>query len=407
MELTDYLAVLRRHWRVWLGVTVLAIVIAAVALITTPKLYAARAGVFVSVSPSIPNSGQFVLQRVKSYPDVAVSRAVLDPVIDELGIDESFTELAGRLSADNPPDTSQVEIVATGHDPEETAAIANAVATELTSVVEDLETPASRDHPVRLTVTDPATVPSSPVAPVPLHVLGLGLVVGLFLGLAAAVVRARLDKALYTEADVRRVWGEDDGLIVIAPHRGRAGRSALTGNPARVLARRLELTSEGRPICVVLLSPAPDQVRACRALADTVVTELDGHGVPTAVTGPIDGAEPQAGDDRIQVRLDIGDPMSPLRVWQKGTARYDGVVLVVPAGQVVEAELREVHELLRAAELEPLAAVVTPHRGSRLRADRMLPGTGPARPAAPVERPVTSAGPTSGRLPAATAERSS
>ena len=358
MEFTEYLAVLRRHWRIWVGTTVAALLLAAVVLQLTPRTYEATARVFVSASPSISNSAQFVNQRAKSYPAVAVSQAVLGPVIDRLGLDLTTAELRSRVSADNPVDTSQVQVTTSGPDPDEAAAIANAVAEELAEVVEELETPASGNRPVTLTVNDPATVPTSPVAPVALYVLGLGLIAGLFVGLAAAVLRSRVDTRLYSEDDVRRAWEPDEVPDLLAPRRGRARRSALTGRPAAALARRLELAAEDRSLRVAVLCPSPDELRAARALADEVAVELRGRELSTTVAGPGLAGGPVV-DERPHVRLDVTDPLAPLRFWRDAASRYDGVVIVLPRGRVDVAELREVRGILRSSDITPIAVVLT------------------------------------------------
>jgi capsular polysaccharide biosynthesis protein len=364
MELTEYLAVLRRHWRIWLGCTAVGLLLATVVLQVTPKTYEATARVFVSASPSISNSAQFVNQRAKSYPAVAESQAVLGPVIEQLGLAETTAELRTRVTADNPVDTSQVQITTTGTDPEEAAAISNAVAEQMAEVVEELETPQSGDRPVTLTVNDPAAVPTRAVAPVALYILTLGLVAGLFLGLAAAIVRSRLDSRLWSGDDIRRAWGEDDDVDVLVPRRGRAARSALTGRPATALARRLELAAENRALRVAVLSPSPDELRAARTLAEDVAVELRGRELLTTVTGPGLAGGPIL-DERSQVRLEVTDPLAPLRFWRDVAARYDGVVLVLPRGRVDAAELREVHRILRAAGIRPLAVVLTGRRPRR------------------------------------------
>ena len=380
MELSEYLAVLRRHWRIWVGCTAIALLVAAVVLETTPRTYEATARVFVSASPSISNSAQFVNQRAKSYPGVAVSQAVLGPVIERLGLEETSAELRARVSADNPVDTSQVQVTTSGPDADEAAAISNAVAEQLAQVVEELETPEAGSRPVTLTVNDPATVPTRAVAPVALYVLGLGLLAGLFVGLAAAVVRSRLDTRLYSEDDVRRAWGDDQDLDLLAPHRGRARQSALTGRPAAALARRLELAAEERPIRVAVLSPSPDELRAARALGEEVAVELRGREMPTTVTGPGLAGAPVM-DERPHVRLEVSDPLAPLRFWRDVASRYDGVVIVLPRGRVDAAELREVRGLLRNAGIRPLAVVLT----RRLRRPAAPAGdTAPAVAAAPL-----------------------
>lgn len=373
MELKDYLTALRRYWLTWLAVTALAVGLAATTLALATSTYEATARVFIAGSPSIPNSASFVNQRAKSYPDVAESQAVLGPVIRGLGLDTTPTALRARVSATNPVDTSQIRVSVTGTDPAETAAIANAVAEQLTTVVEDLETPASGERPVRLTLTDPAEAPTSPVSPVPAYVLGLGLVIGLLLGAAAALTRGRLDTRLYDEVDVRHAWGDDEPVDVLVPRHGRRSRGALTGTPARALAHRLELVSDQEPIRVVLLSVAPRELGLARSFADELVGELRSRGMTAAVSG-LPNATPAAVAGTGRVRIDIVTPLTPLRFWRHVAARHEEVVPLVTPAQVDAAELREVRTLLETASIAPLALVLTPPaKRSPARLGRSLP----------------------------------
>jgi capsular polysaccharide biosynthesis protein len=361
MELKDYLAAVRRFWATWVGVTLLGVLAAVAFLQLSTPVYEASARVFVSSSST--GTSQIVGQRVKSYPDVAVSLAVLDPVIDQLGLESSFPEVRGLVRATNPVDTSQILIVTTGTDPQRAADLANAVATEFTQVVEELERPDGGPSPVSLTVTDPATPPIAPSSPTPLYVLALGSVVGLLLGLALAIVRSRTSTALFDEAGVRAAWGEDDGLRVLASPSGRARRSALAGRPASALARRLELMAEDRPLRLLLLSPAPTQTayRAAVEFADEVVHELTLRDV-TAASSDYD---PDAPVQDARIRIDVGNPLAPLRVWRRAAEDCAGVVLVVPRSRVAAAELTEIRAILRIAGLRTLALVLTGHQRTR------------------------------------------
>ncbi|MCF6508770.1 hypothetical protein E9549_15340 [Blastococcus sp. MG754426] len=367
MELRDYLAALRRHWVIWVGLTLAGALAGLLAFAFTPKAYAASSTVFTSVSPSIPNSASFVQQRVKSYPDIVTSEAVLAPVREELDLDVPLADLRARVTATNPADTTQLHVTVTGPDASEASAIANAVATRFADVVETLETPSSGDEPVHLTVVDPAVAPTSPVSPVLLHLLALGLVAGLFLGLAAAVVRSRADTTLHTEDDLRRAWGEDDGTTeFLAQPSGRARRSALTGQAAGTLARRLELRAEQRVVRVAVLSPAPSQEHITHAFAAQVADVLGSRGLSATVSESVLGT---GGDGGARIRLDVADPLAPLRVWKHVAERHDGVVLVVAAGRVDEQELREVRTVLASAGIAPLVIALLPRGQGRPAAD--------------------------------------
>ena len=376
MELRDYGTALRRYWTTWIGLTVAGVLVAlAVVLVSTPT-YQATAQVFVASTGGEGTSGaQFVDQRVTTYPDVARSRTVLGSVIEELGIEESFADLRARVAAVNPPDTSQIDISVSDEDPEEATAIADAVAQEFGLAVERLERTRDGESPVDLTVTDPATVPTSPVFPQPVPVLLLGLLVGLALGAAAAVVRSRTDARLYTEDDVRSAWGAGaEDLPVSAPSTGRRGR----GRPATLLARRLEPLAERQLLRVVAVTAAPDDEAAARCLVDGVAAELTAWGLSAMSGRPVQGIRVDAAGST-GVRLAVSPAPGPLRGWRRLAVEHDGIVLVLRAGRIDGATLREIRTVLTAADVRLLAVVLVPRRRAARRST-----------AAAVERPTPS-----------------
>ncbi len=374
MELRDYGTALRRYWATWIGLALAGVLVALTVVLVSTPTYQATAQVFVASTGGEGTSGaQFVNQRVTAYPDVARSRTVLGSVIEELGVEESFADLRARVAAVNPPDTSQIDISVSDEDPEEAAAIADAVAREFGFAVELLERTRDGESPVDLTVTDPATVPTSPVFPQPVPLLLLGLVVGLALGAAAAVVRSRTDTRLYTEDDVRSAWGAGaEDLPVHAPSAGRRGR----GRPATLLARRLEPLAERQPLRVVAVTAAPDDESAAHHVIDEVAAELTAWGVSATSGRPVRDIRAAAGNTG--VRLAVSPPPGPLREWRRLAVEYDGIVLALRAGRIDGAVLREIRTVLTAADVRLLAVVLV----SRSRAAR--------RSRAAVTRPASS-----------------
>jgi capsular polysaccharide biosynthesis protein len=367
MELQDYAAALRRHWPTWIGLTAVAVVTAlAVVLFSTPA-YQATAKVFVASTAEGNSGSQFVNQRVTSYPDIAESRAVLGPVIEDLDLTEPFTNLRARVEAVNPPDTSLVRITVTDDDPVRAATVANSVAHWFSVVVEDLEEPRTGGSPVALTVTDLATVPNTPVFPQPSLLLAMGLVVGLALGVAMAIVRSRRDTRLYREADVRAAWGTDgDQLTVYAAPADRRRRQRA-GGPALMFARQLEPMAEEGHVGVVAVAPSPDDRPVALAFARDVVGELAGWDVPANVDTTVRAKPATTGSTG--VTLIVGTPMAPLREWRRLAREHDGVVLVVQAGRSDREDLREIRSILDAAQAQVLAVALLRKGGRKARND--------------------------------------
>jgi capsular polysaccharide biosynthesis protein len=359
MELRDYVTALRRYWGTWAAVTLVALAAALGVVLGVQPTYTTTAQVFVASSGDGTGGSQFVNQRVPTYPDVARSQTVLGPVIDELSLTESVTDLRSRIETVNPPDTSQVDISVTDRDPGRAAAVANAVAERFSTTVEDLEQRQDGVSPVDLTVTDPATVPSTPVFPAPALLLGLGLFVGLTLGAAAAVLRSRTDTRLYTEDDVRTAWGSGaDELVVHSGGNRRRRRRRTAGGPVAMLARQLEPLDDGGRVRAVLLPVSPDQPGTAQHLVAGLTTELGDRGTPVVVPGPA-GAVPAA-PSPAGVQLTVGSALAPAREWRRLARATDGTVLVVTAGQTDAADLREARAVLAAAGAGVFSVVVLP-----------------------------------------------
>lgn len=375
MELRDYLAALRRYWTTWVGVTLAAVSLALVVVLSATPTYEAKASVFVASASMEGTSGaQFIKQRVTSYPDVARSEAVLGPVIEDMGLTTSVAQLRARVSADNPLDTSQIDVTVTDTDAAQAASIANAIADEFRRVVEQLESPTDGAAPVSLTVTDPANTPSSPSSPQTGLFLGLGLVVGLALGAAVAVIRSRTDTRVHTADDVRDAWGDGAAdLAVITAPRQRRRSTRLTGRPAALVARRLASPAGTVPVRAVVLGIAPgDELRIARSFAEDVACELIDGDVQAQVTGPVGGPAKPAKVGAVQ--LATATPGVPLAEWRRIGERYDGVVLVAESGQVDGADLREIRALLTSAGARLLAVVLLPRMSTRVKARRRTAG---------------------------------
>ena len=376
MELQDYWVALRRYWTTWLGVAAAALLVALGIVLVTPPTYEATAQVFVASVDDSTSGSQFVNQRVTSYPQVADSRTVLAPVIDELGLSDSFSDLRKQVSATNPPDTSQIEIAVTDRDADRAARIANAVAERFGTAVEELEQPGDGGSPVSLTVTNPATVPTSPVSPQPALLLPLGLVVGLALGAAAAVVRSRLDTRVHTEDDVRAAWGAGADQLVV--HAAPAGRALRAHRPTTSLARQLEPMAEHRLVRVVALSPSDDDPAAAAAVVDRVAAELTAWEVPVEVLRPAAASAADA-TGRVGVQFRVGSPLASLREWRRTTQDHAGVVLVVEPGRTDRADLHELRAILDAAGVPVLSVVL--QAAPRRRAATVPPSAPPVAPA--------------------------
>lgn len=85
---------------------------------------------------------------------------MLKPVIDDLGLDETVTDLAGQVTVTNPTNTAFVNIAVVDGDPKQAADIANSVAESLKNVIES-DLYSGDKSPVKLSIVQKAQVPTS------------------------------------------------------------------------------------------------------------------------------------------------------------------------------------------------------------------------------------------------------
>lgn len=221
MELRDYVLILRKRWAL-IVLCALAGVAAATtySLLQTP-VYNSLTKVFVSTqsgetTQELVQGSNFTQARLKTYAELVSTPIVLLPVIATLDLDMSADDLAKRITASAPLDTTLIEITVADVDPVAAANIANAVSQSLAAVVEEIETTGTNGaSPVELTRVQNANISASPASPnLPLNVI-LGLLVGLAVGFGAAVLREVLDTRIRNERDIE--------LITSAPIMGGIG----------------------------------------------------------------------------------------------------------------------------------------------------------------------------------------
>ncbi|WP_136055511.1 polysaccharide biosynthesis tyrosine autokinase [Microbacterium sp. K24] len=211
MELRDYVRILHRNWILILVLLILGLAAGGgYAALQQPK-YVASTQLYVSVRTEGAATGDlvqgttFARQMVTSYVDVVGTALVLEPVIDELGLDESVGGLSSRVVATAPLNTVLIDITVTDREADKAADIANAVAASFQDAVQDtLEQPAVEGavSPVRINVTEPAVAPTAPTSPDVRMLIILGGIIGLAVGIAIATLRTVLDNRIHTLQDI-------------------------------------------------------------------------------------------------------------------------------------------------------------------------------------------------------------
>lgn len=173
--------------------------------------YTANTQLFVSTQSSgtvseLQQGNTFSQARVQSYVKTAETPIVLQPAIDELGLNITPTELASRIAVSADLNTVLINVSVDDPSPVQAAAIAEAVADSLIRAIDKLEKPKTGDtSPVSLSVITPAVAPSFPSGPNTKLNLLVGMILGFVVGAAVSVLRTTLDFRVLGEQEIRRV----------------------------------------------------------------------------------------------------------------------------------------------------------------------------------------------------------
>ncbi|WP_375504110.1 polysaccharide biosynthesis tyrosine autokinase [uncultured Jatrophihabitans sp.] len=219
MDLRDYLRVLRKGWPLILALVVLGLAAGIGLTLATTKVYQANVQVFVATTGNgdtsqLAQGNQYVQQQVQSYTSFANSPAVTEPVIRSLGLNLTQSGLAAKITADAPLNKVLINLHVVDRNPRTAARLANAVASQFSTAVQNAAQTSSGDKPVvKLTVIHPAAIPGVPITPHKVLNIGLGFVVGLLIGVGVVVLRDVLDNTVKGGQDFEALGVPTMGFI--------------------------------------------------------------------------------------------------------------------------------------------------------------------------------------------------
>lgn len=298
MELSDYLRILRRHWRVVAIAVVVCVLIAAAYDFTRPKVYSASATGFVSTGKSsgaaeASISDTLAKSRATSYVDVAKSRGTAEAANTIIGGSQSASALISRVDVVQPPDTVLIRVTATGDSPQAATDLANAWIEGLAQEVKKIE---GGDNGLQVVPQESAVLPSAPTSPNPRRDLPLALVLGLLLGFGAAVVMAQFDRRVRTPDDIKTFGLSTMATVPASKALGRArgdripalaGGTTRAGDPAasealRKLRTNLRYMDVDNPPRVVVIS-SPNEGDGKSTIAVNLVYSMAASGQQTTL----------------------------------------------------------------------------------------------------------------------------
>ncbi len=282
MTLAEYLDTLKRYWSTILALTVIATIGAYVYEARQPNIYRGSATVLVSAdragtASELVQGSEYVKSLVSSYVVMATSELVLQPVIEDLGLETTPRSLGKTLTVESPVNTVLIDIHAERRDSNEARELADAVAAELARAVSTVSPEVGGSSAVRVTTIQSAVTPQYPVSPNPLRSGVLGALAGLLLGVLVALVRRAIGGRVGEAADVASVSPAPVLGVVDEARRGLTLPAAVLGDPrsheaesVRSVAANLHYLNveDGlRALLVTSASPAEGKSSLSSALA--------------------------------------------------------------------------------------------------------------------------------------------
>jgi len=225
---------LKKFWFLVAALTVLGGVVGFAISASVTPIYQSTATLYFSLNQgntaSDLNQGSTYTQnQMLSFPQLASSSRVLQPVIEDLNLDTTPRQLARSMQVTIPLTTVILEIQASSPSPRRAAAIANGVAQSLTKVVSEVSPAAATGPSISATLVDEAVTPRVQALPNKPRDAVLGAAVGLLLGVLAALAWTLLD----TRVPNVNVLSQ----VVSAPVLGTVSRERGTNDLGLLVAR--------------------------------------------------------------------------------------------------------------------------------------------------------------------------
>ncbi len=137
---------------------------------------------------------------VKTYSEILNNRTTLNMVIDEIGLDYTYGELSGMVTATQANDTEIMKVTVTTNDPRESAEIANCIARVLPIRIAQIIDGASME------VVDDAVPNNEKVAPSITKYTAVGMVLGVLISALAIVLAAMMDDTIHNEEYILQAY---------------------------------------------------------------------------------------------------------------------------------------------------------------------------------------------------------
>ncbi len=225
-ELLDLL--LHKLWIIIPTAMVTFVIGFCIAMFAITPMYQSTTGIYVmsrqnSDTLSVSDT-QLSSQLTKDYEELIQSRTVLESVISNTGINETYKGLKDRVSISNVRDTRIIYITVTDANPEIARILADAIREEGARHIKDVT------NVEAVNVVDEANLPTSPSSPSVAKWALIGGFIGAIASMAVIVIRYLMDDTIKSSEDVEKYLGWSTlALIPMMYSEGQQGKGMELG----------------------------------------------------------------------------------------------------------------------------------------------------------------------------------
>lgn len=258
VELSDYLAVLRRHKWLIVFAALLGTGAGLAYTLTRSPVYTSTAKVLVS--PRNETAPVETAVSMATEEEIVVSHEVATLAAEELDTTQEPDALIERVEVTSPAESLVLYISFTAATPEAAEEGAQAFADSY------LEFRESRRN-INAEIIAPANLPTSPSSPRVVLETGVAGFLGLFVGIVIAFTRNRTDRRIRSLADVESLFGAP--VLTILPTAPRSGKGTRTlaaespdsreAAPFRTLAAAVARRVQQQDIRTLLIASVEDE----------------------------------------------------------------------------------------------------------------------------------------------------
>ena len=208
VDLREYFGIVKkRFWIIALITTIAIVVSGAISFFVLTPVYEAKSTLIVNTEKNeeteMITGDQFsVSQKLTvTYGEIIKSRSVLEAVIKNLNLDDSYEDLVNNITVSPVKDTQIISISVQDTNKEKARDIAN----EIPKVFKKEAKRITKANDIQ--VIDKAILPQNPIKPNKMMNMAIAAVLGAMIGLFVVFLIEYLDNKLKTPQDIEKYLG--------------------------------------------------------------------------------------------------------------------------------------------------------------------------------------------------------